>query len=248
MATSEKIRAVTANMGRVGSTMLGMSLNAHPQVQWKCELNNAWLHPAFEAARGKDPEVQLAKLQEMGWSTEALSDEQKVIGFKLRFDLSDAAQAIATQEDVRVIVLRRENLLKQVASERIGMALRYWAVTQKRDERVLLHFTMDPEVLREAFEAIERRYQWARETLAGNPHMEVTYEQLTGRHAEAHWRRVTDFLEVDPVPWDPPTFKQESRPMWEVFVNYDELAAAFEGTRWAWMFAKGKHIPGRGRR
>jgi hypothetical protein len=213
--------------------MLREALDAHPQAAWAGELNNPELFGPFDPAQMSAEDFK-RHYERHGWGR----GSSLVSGFMLKLDNAIDAPAgaagVALDPAAKVVFLRRENLLAQVASYYVGATLRRWSVREKRPAGIVPSFTASPEALRAEFERIEAAHASAEKQLAGNPSIVVVYEKLLADPAE--WRRVTDFLGLDPVPWRAGTVKQETRSPREVWLNFDALAEAFAGTRWGWMF------------
>ncbi len=231
-------RAIIAAMARTGATMLEAALDSHPQARWLHELNNSLAVLRRHGKKSLDDlsaEQQLHFFEQAGWN-EPMQDE-KVVGFKFKLaEGTGGERAMSLDRRIKVILLSRRNMLEQVMSRQVALALRHYDSRERRPPGILPAYTIDPGWLEGQFRYIEQIYKGACEEFDEHPMLEVNYEELTGVDAGHHWHRITEFLEIDSLPWNPPTIKQETRSLAEVILNYATLRESFAGTQWEWMF------------
>jgi hypothetical protein len=133
---------------------------------------------------------------------------------------------LEADECLRVISLRRENLLRRYVSFR------------RMVEPGKVPFrpgAFAPEVLRREFEKRESEWGDFNRRFKDHPLLQITYEQMCASYGDT-MRRVQAFLGVEPRPVSPGTVRDRRRELRELIANFDELAAAFASTRWAWFF------------
>ncbi len=231
---SEKARAVVIHAGGTGSSMLVSPLIEHPIPSvWLEELNNVDVTPSY-ADISDFPKAQYNFFEQCGWD-----GSRQLCGMTIRIDKprsGQAAAAVNCAQGARIILLSRENLLARYVSEQIGKMTETDPFSSLGSATTLPAISVSPDDLRQDFIYIEESYQRVLQELTNSQVLPVTYEELSESEAEHHWRRITDFLGLAPVPWSPSFCKHETRPLKELISNFNELAEAFAGTRWAWMF------------
>ena len=79
-----------------------------------------------------------------------------------------------------------------------------------------------PQALRQWITERDELFAQRRRQLAGKPTLEVEYERLVGNW-DSELVRLHQFLGVAPLLMEPAKRKQETRSLWDVVVNYDEL-------------------------
>jgi LPS sulfotransferase NodH len=128
-----------------------------------------------------------------------------------------------------VIHLQRRNLLRQrLSHERLMAESRAdWRGTAP-DAALRLDATH----LVERFEAHSRTVDELRRRLAPGRTLEVFYEDLLAEPT-ANLARILAFLELPAAPLQSAIRRRPQRPLREALANYDEVARALAGTRWA---------------
>jgi LPS sulfotransferase NodH len=245
---AEYTRFVVLGRSRVGSNLLRSLLNAHPQVvafgEVFRELDNLdWDHTGYfqsaatRALVRRDP-VRFLETRLLGRYPAATM----AVGFKLfYYHARDGAQAgiwpwLLQRREVRVIHLKRANLLEtHVSRKRAALTGRWVNTSGEPDRAVAVRLEYD-EVLAD----FQQTRAWEAEcdrTFAGHPLLQVQYEQLaTDYQSEA--RRLEAFLGVDPCVVQPATFRQSTQSLSATVSNYHELKARFAGTPWTAFFTE----------
>ena len=215
---------------RTGSTLLHSTLDMHPQIRCYGELFHS-----------QDlPDNQIPGHDRYALSGRALihqaltASEARAVGFRAMIFLPDSAQpqwsdaweSLRELEDLRVVYLQREDRLAQYASLLVAQTTGVYhpfssdADVLRPENRPTV--TIDPGEFKAWIRQRDELFARRKHQLAGKRSFEVRYEQLT----EAWDRTMTDiqsFLGVDHTPLSPAKQKQESRPLHEVIMNYEQL-------------------------
>lgn len=165
----------------------------------------------------------------------------KAAGFKLFYYHSreDGREGLwdflKQRTDIRILHLRRKNLIKVIASRELAMKTGVW-IDHSGGEQTDASVSISPE----AFKAeIETTQQWERslpEFFSEHPYQELVFEDLV-KTPEASLSEIQQFLglsqSLKPIS---ATKRQAKRPLSEILENFDELKAAFKGSDWARYF------------
>lgn len=136
--------------------------------------------------------------------------------------------------DLRVVHLKRRNILRTHLSLQKAMQTNRWIQLQDGDfDRATVR--LDPDDCERAF-ADTRNNERAMDAFFGrHAKLELHYEDLSERYLE-QMRSLCGFLGLDPPTDPPPTRKQASMSLPESIENYTELARRFRGTEWEAFF------------
>jgi LPS sulfotransferase NodH len=239
---------IVLGRSRVGSNLLRSLLNDHPQIvafgEVFRDVNELdWDHVGYfqtDSAREliqQDP-VRFIERRLLGRYPKAV----RAVGFKLfYYHARTGAQAgvwpwLVGRRDIRVIHLKRGNLLQTHVSRKRAALTGQWVNTSGAPDRtVTLELDVD-EMLRD-FEQTRAWEADADETFAEHPLLQVQYEQLASNFA-SEARRLSEFLSVEPRDVRPSTFQQSTQPLSATIANYHELKARVAGTPWSTFFAE----------
>lgn len=220
---SDWTRFVMLMLGRSGSSHLTALLDSHPHVR----------------ARGEKPgSMKLTK--QMSWSRRFYETPPdagvRVIGFKIkRKDLKDpdAFADLLRELEVRVIMLRRRNLVKMTVSwlnsERLFNETGQWNLSS--DAERLPPLVVDPDrfdrrlgLIAKARDALEAYVDGL-----GLPTTGVYYEELLADE-RGTLARLFDFLGVEPADTRSPFKKNTSDDLATAIANFHELRGRYLGT------------------
>jgi hypothetical protein len=166
--------------------------------------------------------------------------EIAAVGFKLFYyhaqmvGLKPIWPYLQSRRDIRIIHLKRHNILKTHLSRERAARTDKWADVKGSSEDGQM-LTLDYDRLLEDF--IQTR-SWEEEYdrfFADHPKIEVVYETLTRENA-TEMRRIQEFLGVECRDLTPETFKQSRRPLSKSIANYFELKERFKGSPWEEFF------------
>jgi hypothetical protein len=162
-------------------------------------------------------------------------------------------QALAAEANVRVVSLKRADLLAMAASFVLARRTGIWQVADPAAPTAVVDATrdpwcapsidlctaervrIDPQWLERYFATVSWQYvEWDR-GLEHHPLLEVWYEDLVA-DAERSMARVQEFLAVPIEALRPCTRKRQPLPPAEVIENYPGLIRHFRGSRWEHLF------------
>jgi len=145
-----------------------------------------------------------------------------------------ARRYLIRNKDIRVMHLRRENLLKVYVSTLL-MSKRSIVQAHGPMERVWTHVA--PQKAIAAIARAKRHYMSHDASFSDHPLLHLTYESLIdgqGLQEEAG-RRICEFLGVDQMPMTSKIVKINPESLRDMVTNYDELADAVTRTEFAAM-------------
>lgn len=260
-ATTAK-KFVILFQGRTGSTMLIDALKRHPDVDARGEILQ---NPAQEIKGWGTPEHPVKRMIRSGraaWFGTPVDDQMararecwngpaagaQAVGFKTKVrDLLDIEPLKSEIEsaDVRLIMMKRANLVKQAVSRVRAMALYerhqsggqggQWNLTNDADRPGPTQIPL-PE-----FDAMLQLVEYDERVLEATcdyiraQRLDLEYNDLLVDR-ERWFRSVFDFLEIEAIPLESSFKKNTSDDLSESIANFDELRAHYLGTRFEQMF------------
>jgi len=241
-------RFVVVGIARTGSTLLVNLLNAHSRVLAFGELFRSpetigWDTAPFNTSRSAkllalyraDPVAFIGECifrrWPRGWGA---------VGFKLfyyharQLPYSSVWDYLAANRDIRILHIRRRNLLKQYYSLEQAHKTDVWASSKADvDEQPPLRLEID---------ACRRHFAWVRsleddctQCFKAHEMRDVFYEDLAA-DAGREMKGIQDFLGLDHERLSVKMVRQRRQPLSDAIVNYAELKSAFEGTPWTGFF------------
>ena len=231
---------------RSGSSFLVQSLRSHPDIRSFGEIfNPRWIGfntPGFDnddqdliRYRNRRP-VEFLETRVFG-----PHDQTTVaVGFKLFYShlerrrIRPLGRHLAGTPDLKVVHLRRGNLLRQYLSRVIASRTGQWGVRSPED-RQLPQVDLSARRCRRYFEKTRRLQEAHGQSFERCDVLSVAYEELDSQY-EHQMERVQRFLGVEALALRARSVKHEVRPLAEAIRNYDALRAAFAGTPWAEHF------------
>ena len=227
-------RFIVLTRSRSGSNLLSSYLNSHRQVYTRGEifwnLNGRDWRQMLDREFAKEPAYIKAR------------------GFKIFYyhpqDDPECGlwEHLESMQDLHVIHLRRENLLRVLTSRKIAGASDIWATHQattgQDGEPIDKRVRFSVEELEAAF--LETR-QWeaaARQQFAANPFLEICYEDMVANRQKIV-NEVAGFLDVESFAAETTLKKQNPEPLSDLIINYDELKAHFANSLWSSFFGEG---------
>jgi len=160
---------------------------------------------------------------------------------------------LADMPDLSVIHLHRGNLLRRHLSHVLARATGQWhdwdkqrvqsvthletdaiqrATTNVRRERMV---TLDQQQLQADFIEVESWHKRAKQQLANQRSLSISYEQLCDDFVAVS-NTVVSFLGLAEYPLQAAVKKLESRPLRAAIANYEQLKAHFSDTKWSGFF------------
>jgi LPS sulfotransferase NodH len=223
----EYIPFIICTRSRTGSNMLVSMLDSHPQVFVRGEI--------FGRMEGEDPQERLRRF---------FSDYPKWIraaGFKIFYyhpldaDGDVLWQSLSEWPKLRVIHLRRRNVLRTLLSRAIAGQNDVWVVRESNQAASKLPrpaVFLDVKLLENE---LLQTQQWEREAvqrLKDHPVHTVFYEDLVNDQ-EKSYSDILRFLGLGSHSPKVGTRRQNPEPMSELIANYADVKQHFCSTEWA---------------
>ena len=227
-------RFIVLGRARTGSNLLLSFLNSHPNIYAEGEIL-CNLH-------GRDHKDIIAKT----FNKQAFFVQAK--GCKIFYyhpmdeDSSDALDDLASMDDLYIIHLKRRNILRTLVSNKFLSMSGKWAEKIHWGSSLKINrggggatcrFTV--EELIKNFNQVKAQEKAGDERFRNHPMLSIYYEELVS-HPKQTFREVTDFLGVGYRRPQTNLKKQNTMPLRQAIVNYDELKSAFSGTEWQPFF------------
>jgi LPS sulfotransferase NodH len=234
-------RVVIITNGRTGSNLLVSYLNQSPEIRAYGEVfGGYYLRDA--AMLDKVQKVgAIAHLEDMLRRT---STERVVCAKILYRDFEERYHEkrnipsmarlfgyLVSNEDIRVIHLRRENLLDVIVSKKLAEQSGKFV----GGDYAVQQAEISPGFCRRRIEFIKAQEDMCREAFSGPRYLEMTYEELN-TDASTALKRLQDFLDVGAFRAQSHHKKQNKAARSQAITNYDELKAHFSGTPFARYF------------
>lgn len=219
---------------RSGSTLLSSSLNRHPQIRCYGELFHPDTLPDNQIPGQDRHALSAGEIMQQVFRL----NEEKAIGFKAMIFLpmpsqshwKDAWNVLKSRQDLHVIHLLRLDQLAAYTSALIAQKTgvfhpHHGDPLYRPENRPSVH--IDPERYIQWRTDRERLFYMRSRFMRGKPSFTMTYEKLT-ESWETTIRDVQRFLTVDPIALKPEKQKQETRPLSEAILNYEQLTGHLE--------------------
>jgi Stf0 sulfotransferase len=167
----------------------------------------------------------------------------RAVGLKFKYEelllpeYAELADHITEDAGIRIIHLRRDNLLERFLSQHVAVNVtkvyNIHADGERPPDPGPLYLPIDD--CEADFERTERRQAQFRTRFSSHDSIDITYEELVGSQAQV-LHRIQAFLGLDPRPLETIHKRLRTRGLRESIANWDELRAHFAGTRHAKYF------------
>jgi hypothetical protein len=230
--------------------MLRHMLNSHPDVRCHGEvMTGRGLDALARVDRDSDPSGMRALMDRRGSDPKGFLEDvvfdpgpAKAVGFKIKYEellLPDYAwllEWLKGHPEIRVIHLMRENRLKRLISEVTATKVYgLYNVTSEAERPRAARISLSLEECLEDFVRTEEREALFQGHFEGHEMFRTTYEAIVSDRADVR-DQLTQFLGVSPTALTTPTLKINPDDPRSVLEDYEALAAALEGTRYAVYF------------
>jgi len=220
---------VVVSQSRTGSTLLMALLNNHDNIICEGEL--------FKNLDGKSCKQiwdnffknKPKKIQQVGFKlfyTHPLKGDQSVWEF------------IENDKRITVVHLVRKNWLRVLLSQKIGLKTKLWTENINRPHQISTEEKKVEISIKECEEAFEKaafNEQKTRERFSGHPFLEVTYEDLSD-DSDRIIQQITNVFNLNYQKVKANNKKQNSEPLEDLIINYNQLKENFQGTKWEYLF------------
>lgn len=222
--------------GRVGSNLLYEIVRQHAQGWSKLANESLNAIPTASAQQ-----TWLERFYEAGEANPA----NKLIGSKqnlLSIHDFGAVERFMTDNGVRVVRLRRDNLVKSALSQIRAEQYADFSERELGDRRWALYngaapmgpTRVDPAILLERIALMERAQARLMAAFAGHEVMEIEYEQINSGLDDAV-DALRSFLDLPRKPYRVPFAKMTPDELSQAFLNYAEIRESLSGTPYAAM-------------
>ncbi len=240
------VRFVIIGTERSGSNFLRGLLNAHPTAVALGEIFRehgtiGWDIRGYPRSRKT---LALIEADPVAFLRQTLfrryPKRLRAVGFKLFYHHArdDTWRSVwdylKTDREIRIIHLKRKNMLKAYLSRCRANRTGSWVNTHGAEEAAV-SVPLDYEDCLDSFERTRRHEQACDTIFSRHDKLELTYEELASDYVEQIYR-VQTFLGLAPSPVEPTTFKQSREPLSRAISNYAELRRRFSDTPWADFF------------
>lgn len=199
------------------------------------------VRPHFEALnalalRDRDP---IRFLDEVVFGPSQPQPGVEAVGFKIFYDHAadhgwSCVWDYIKSNDLRIIHLRRADILKSLVSLRLAQSSGAWTSMDRRAGREEI-VMLQPRECVDYFERIEGYWRSFDSRFAANPVTHVEYDCLC-RFRRKEMSRLQRFLGLEPRPLSRYIAKQNPLPVQCYLSNYHELKRQFTGTQWQKYF------------
>jgi hypothetical protein len=243
MAYAGRVHAVILTTQRTGSSSLVECLASHPHIECAREILEGQPDDLSHVYRG--PFRRVAKLYRIlrtgAWrpthriESYFAGGSAKVRMFKVMYNQLErpfALKYLLEHDDVRIIHLRRLNLLKVYVSALLMPKRRELQATAPVEP---IRTYVDPARAIESMRQAIARYELYEKIFGRHPRITVAYESLfDGQELQPETgRRICEFLGVEPRPMRSTLVKVNPESLRDIVTNYDELFAALAKTEFA---------------
>ena len=243
MAYAGRVHAVILTTQRTGSSSLVECLASHPHIECAREILEGQPDDLSHVYRG--PFRRVAKLYRIlrtgAWrpthriESYFAGGSAKVRMFKVMYNQLErpfALKYLLEHDDVRIIHLRRLNLLKVYVSALLMPKRRELQATAPVEP---IRTYVDPARAIESMRQAIARYELYEKIFGRHPRITVAYESLfDGQELQPETgRRICEFLGVEPRPMRSTLVKVNPESLRDIVTNCDELFAALAKTEFA---------------
>lgn len=226
---------------RTGTHMLRSALLEDPCVVVHHELFNPY-SGEFHPYSLKESVESILK----NYAFRPFHPEIKAVGFPInehQANKENAPQWIKVWEELRkiphlkIIRLRRENLLRAFISRERAMKTHQWTLypNNRSHYQMNVGVNVDPKILEMIFTRNTARYQNFNKWFKNQPKVEIIYERMCDTPIH-EFNRVQEFLGLELRELKPTTQKQANFPLSKTLLNYELLKEHFSSSPWAAFF------------
>ena len=237
------MKAIILTSQRSGSTFLGRCLESHPSIKSHGELLVGGNIKAPSALHGKRTLTKLYRfVVARAWDPVDIMEryyarkEAPVVVFRAMYNHVDnrAVRAwLKEHKEVRIIHLRRDNLLKQHVSKLLLGVRRERPWQPHTDHEIpVASVHVSPERAVKDMQRVRDNFIRFEKLLSDHRKTELVYERMCHGQTltQEAWEQISDLLEIESVPIAADLVKMNPDDLRPMVENYDELAAALAGT------------------
>jgi hypothetical protein len=239
------------HVGRCGSTVVGNLLDQHPKIYWDGEVvfneyvfNNCQLKP-FDTKTFFRQQMLVAGNRFYGFEVKVHPEQQLAILHQTLPELVNELPELGVEQ---FIVLERKNYLRRIISAILGYQTKTRHLNSKSKakltqtrldlDKVAFGIVYNPKPLINCLEEIDQTYRQLESLLEDKSSLWLTYEDDILPDPRIAYRKVCEFIQVEPMAVDILNQRTNPFPIREIVENYDELEAMLKGTKFEWMLTE----------
>lgn len=251
-ATGDYTKFIILTRSRSGSNYLVDLLNSHENIVCFNELfsrsgQTLWGLPGYRNQMAKSSAATRLKHSDpVQFMTQYIHKNYprhiSAVGFKLLYNQAHKGVAenlwtyLSELDEVRIIHLKRKNLLKVLVSKKLATENGVWVKREHEpDQTTQQTIALSREECMELFTWTREQQAKYEDVFKSKPVMDLVYEDLLA-DTENVMNDVQGFLGVDKQVLTAGTRKQSTRALSETVSNYEELKDHFAGTEWEAYF------------
>jgi LPS sulfotransferase NodH len=256
MANGSATRFIITCPARTGSSMLTSLLQSHPDVCCHGEVFGRRVFEGFQGIDYTGPISETLKPPIVDKLVELRIDDPvaflrdyvlypgqfKAIGLKLKYEellldmYAPVLEWISDKRDIKIIHLRRRNLLKRYVSQYIAVKItKVFNTWEGTDAPCAPRVTLSAQECERQFQIAENRHKRFANLFKNHEVLDLTYENLVANKME-NLIDIQTFLGVNPVRLSTGMKKINPDSLRSMIENYDQLARHFSGTRFEAFF------------
>jgi len=213
---SKYVKFIILARSRTGSTFLEKLLNDHPNIQCEGELLNN--------LSGRSPKNIINSFFS-NKQTSTLAAGYKIFYYHPNDSDSEEVWNLHLKlKNLKVIHLKRSNILRTVLSKQIASKTKQWSINNN-SEKIPIEQKQIKLSIDESIEEFEKTRNWENDfdlKFKNHSLIEITYENLTS-NTQKELEKVANFLKVKPFKTFKTSIKrQNTEPLEQIITNYQE--------------------------
>jgi LPS sulfotransferase NodH len=244
---------IVLSQARTGSNFLLSLLDSHEQVVTYGELfrdldSVGWDRPSSGRNPHSKPLILLRNKNPRKFlETEVYNRyplNVSAVGFKIFYDHARAVylktvwEFLQSQRDIKIIHLKRRNLLQSLVSLKKALITKQWIAVNQKESKDKLPDTSITLTYEDCLQYFQKTHDYMLDHdtfFSQHPMIDIYYEDLCADNIN-QTRMIQDFLGLNYRPLKSYTLKQSSLPISESITNYFELKEQFQNTPWSVFF------------
>jgi LPS sulfotransferase NodH len=240
-----KNKVVIISSGRSGSNFLVSLLSSHPDIYLYGEVigESYMRHKSFRRVLARcGPKRYIRNCFKKRFYKQVVGMKilyyqfREYYGRKWNLDNIEAVlETIRSDTDIKIVHLKRRNMLKILASQKIATLTGHYVVRDEQQKQQHRSVELSPEKCESFFEKLSRTREKFDDYFKQHETFEVHYTDLVSNRNSIR-QKLLKFLGVKQCPLTMDTIRQSSRSLAERIDNYDALKEDFKNTRWECFF------------
>lgn len=229
---------------RSGSNFLCSLLQSHPDIRAFEELfpkNKRKIHWGYQNYPSSSKILNLREFESYKFMEEIVfrefQDSVSAVGFKIFYhqfrheSVPSTWQYLTTDKDLKIIHLKRRNLLSVYLSHTLAKKTNTWTLRNLKKSKNPDPIHLCYEDCLVFFKESQKWEKTGKEVFLDHKLIDIFYEDLVV-NTDVESRRVQEFLGVKPKSLYASTFRQNTSKLRNSIANYFQLKQQFENTPW----------------